>query len=324
MRSRAPRTSITHRKTGKTPITHRKAGKAPITHRGARKTSIARREARTAYLFLAPALVFFAVFFYTPIADILNTSTLTGPHADRFDGLGNYADAFRDPDARNSFKVTLIFAAATTIGAIVLGLALALLANRPLRGRTLFRLALLVPYLTSIAVIGLLWQNILDPQTGILNRVLTELGLPTQQWLITHPLATIVAVTLWMITGYTMMLFLAGLQGIPQEYYEAATVDGAGAWRRFRCITLPLLAPTTLFVSVMAVISGLQAFGQAYIITGGGPAKQTDLYVYHVYETAFRDRDFGYSSALSVLLMLVIVAFTLVQLRTGRRGEVQY
>src|SRR5690606_37679551 len=117
---------------------------------------------------------------------------------------------------------------------------------------------------------------------------------------------------------YTMVLFLAGLQGIPQEYYEAAQVDGAGRWHRFRHVTLPLLAPTTLFVSVMAVISGLQAFGQAYIITGGGPANRTDLFVFHIFNTAFNNRDFGYSSALSVLLLIVIVLFTLVQLRAGR------
>ncbi|MDT0382645.1 sugar ABC transporter permease [Streptomyces sp. DSM 42041] len=282
------------------------------------------RRARTAYLFLTPALLFFALFFYMPIADIVNTSMHSGPQADEFSGLGNYVDAFGDPSVRNSFSVTLIFAVGTTVGAIVLGLALALLVNRPLRGRTLIRLALLVPYLTSVAVVGLLWRNILDPQLGILNRMLTEFGLPTQAWLNTDPLATIILVTLWQIAGYTMILFLAGLQGIPEVYYEAATIDGANQWQQFWRITLPLLAPTTLFVSVMAVISGLQAFGQAYIITNGGPADATDLYVFHVFEVAFRSRDFGYSSALSVLLLFVIIAFTAVQLRAGRRGEVQY
>jgi multiple sugar transport system permease protein len=164
----------------------------------------------------------------------------------------------------------------------------------------------------------------LDPQLGIVNRILTTLGLPTQAWLTTHPLATIIGVTLWQSVGYTMVLFLAGLQGIPVVYTEAAWIDGAGAWQRFWRITLPLLAPTTLFVSVMAVISGLQAFGQAYIITGGGPANQTDLYVFHVFKVAFTTRNFGYSTALSFLLLIVIVVFTLVQLRAGRRAEVDY
>lgn len=286
--------------------------------------SLHRRYALTAYLFILPAVVFFAVFFYLPIANVLNTALHTGPQADVYAGLDNYARALGDPAVRNSFAVTTAFAAATTVGAIVLGLGLALLLDLRLRGRVVFRALLLVPYLTSVAIVGLLWRNILDPQLGILNRLLAGAGLPTQAWLTTHPLATIIAVSLWQSVGYTMVLFLAGLQGIPDVYKEAAWIDGAGPWQRFWRITLPLLAPTTLFVSVMAVIGGLQAFGQAYIITGGGPANRTDLYVFHVFNVAFTTRNFGYSSALSFLLLVVIVVFTLVQLRAGRRGEVEY
>ncbi|MGH3660942.1 MAG: carbohydrate ABC transporter permease [Micromonosporaceae bacterium] len=283
-----------------------------------------RRQARTAYLFLIPALLFFGVFFYLPIGNIIATGMHTGPQADVFNGVGNYQEALTDPAVRNSFMVTLIFAVATTCGSIALGLGLALLVNQPLRGRVAFRAAMLVPYLISVAIVGLMWRNILDPQLGILNRLLTSLDLPTQQWLTTHPLATIIGVMLWQHVGYTMVLFLAGLQGIPEEYYEAAEVDGASSWHRFWSITLPLLAPTTLFVSVMSVLSGLQAFGQAYIITGGGPANDTDLYVFHIYNVAFTSRDFGYASALSFLLLLLIIVVTIVQLRVGRRGEVQY
>ncbi|MCG5218176.1 carbohydrate ABC transporter permease [Streptosporangium sp. KLBMP 9127] len=289
-----------------------------------RKPTLSGRYARTAYLFLAPAILFFGVFFFLPIGNVLSTSTRTGPQADRFTGLGNYARAAADPAVHHAFLVTLVFSLAVVAGSIVLGLALALALNQPLRGRVAFRVALLVPYLTSVAIVGLLWRNILDPQLGVLNRVLGELGLPPQEWLNTHPLATIVAVTLWQGVGYTMVLFLAGLQGIPEVYHEAARVDGASGWLRFWRITLPLLAPTTLFVSVMAVISGLQAFGQAYIITNGGPGDATDLFVFHIFQVAFDSRDFGYSSAQSVLLLLVIVAFTVVQLRAGRRGEIQY
>jgi multiple sugar transport system permease protein len=286
--------------------------------------SMARRYALTAYLFLLPAFIFFAVMYYVPIGNIIANSFRSGPRADTFTGLDNYVRAFGDQAVQNSFVVTLLFGIGTTVGAIVVGLSLALLLDKPLRGRVVFRAALLVPYLTSVAIVGLLWRNILDPQLGILNRLLESLGLPTQAWLNTHPLATIIGVTLWMNVGYTMVLFLAGLQGIPDVYHEAATIDGAGPWHRFWRITLPLLAPTTLFVSVMSVITGLQAFAQAYIITGGGPANQTDLYVFHVFNVAFSARDFGYASALSFLLLLVIVAFTVVQLRVGRRGEVQY
>ncbi|MEU4509398.1 sugar ABC transporter permease [Nonomuraea wenchangensis] len=286
--------------------------------------TLAGRYARTAYLFLLPAILFFAAFFYLPIGNVVATSLRTGPQADQWAGLGNYAAALGDPAVRHSFLVTVAFAVMVVIGSIVLGLALALALDQPLRGRVVFRVLLLVPYLTSVAIVGLLWRNILDPELGVLNRVLTGLGLPGQQWLNTAPLLTIACVTLWQSVGYTMVLFLAGLQGIPETYHEAARIDGADAWRRFWRITLPLLAPTTLFVSVMAVISGLQAFGQAYIITNGGPGDATDLSVFHIFNVAFRTRDFGYSSAQSVLLLVVIVAFTLVQLRAGRRGEVTY
>lgn len=289
-----------------------------------RRVSMARRQARTAYLFLLPAIVFFGVFFYLPLGNVLATSARTGPQADQFAGVANYLRALEDPGVRNSFTLTLAFATAVVLGSIVAGLALALLLNQPLRGRVAIRAALLVPYLTSVAIVGLLWRNILDPQLGILNRVLAALDLPTQQWLTTRPLATIIAVALWQQIGYAMVLFLAGLQGIPATYHEAARVDGANAWQRFWRITLPLLAPTTLFVSVISVITGLQAFAQAYIITRGGPANASDLYIYHVYTVAFTTRDFGYAAALSTLLLVVIMLFTLVQLRAGRRGEIQY
>lgn len=282
------------------------------------------RYALTAYLLLLPAFVFFGIFMYVPIANLIATSLHSGPRADVPSGLDNYTEALSDPAVHNSFWLTLIFAAVTTGGAIVLGLCLALVLNQPLPGRVAFRAALLVPYLTSVAIVGLLWRNILDPQLGVLNRVLVAVGLPPQDWLISHPLATIAAVALWQHVGYTMVLFLAGLQGIPETFYEAARTDGAGSWRRFWHITLPLLAPTTLFVSVISVITGLQAFGQAYIITGGGPANATDLYVFHVFKVAFTTRDFGYSSALSVLLLVVILLFTWLQLRAGRRTEVDY
>jgi multiple sugar transport system permease protein len=297
----------------------------PVARRPVRRRrTLDARYARTAYLMLLPAIAFFILFTYLPIGNLLTTSVHTGPQADSFTGLGNYSRALTDPAVRHAFVITVIFAVATTVGALVLGLALALLLDKPLRGRVAFRTLLLVPYLTSVAIVGLLWRNILDPELGILNRMLEALDLPTQQWLITHPLATIIGVMLWQHTGYAMVLFLAGLQGIPEVYYEAARVDGAGSGRRFWHVTLPLLAPTTLFVSIISVITGLQAFGQAYIITDGGPAAATDLYVFHVFNVAFEARDFGYSSALSFLLVVVILAFTVVQLRYGRRGEVRY
>ncbi len=282
---------------------------------------LARRQARTALLFLAPALVFFALLFFYPLLDELVTGLFTGPRADQFVGLGNVTRAVADPVMRNAMGITLQYGVGVVVGATVLGMLLAVILNQRMPGRAVFRGILLVPYLTSIAIVGLLWRNILDPEVGILNRVLAAAGLPGQHWLTSHPLATLIAIAVWQQAGYTTVLFLAGLQGIPPLYYEAAEVDGASVWRRFRHVTLPMLAPTTLFVSVIGVISALQEFALPYLVTNGGPADATDLYVFRVFQEAFRFRDFGYASALSYLLLIVILVLSVIQLRVGRRVE---
>jgi multiple sugar transport system permease protein len=286
-----------------------------------RRSNLARRRARTAYLFLAPCLLFFVLLFFYPLGVELVTSLHTGPRADEFTGVGNYLQAFEDPQARNAFFVTLKYAAGVVVVSVLIGLGLATILNQKLRGRAIFRGILLIPYLTSIAIVGLLWRNILDPQVGILNRVLGALGLPQQTWLNTHPLETIILVTTWQEVGYVTVLFLAGMQGIPSTYYEAARIDGASPLQTFRHVTLPLLVPTTLFVSVISVIGALQQFALPYIITGGGPGNATDLYVHHGYLVAFSFRDIGYASALSYLFLIVILALTVLQLRLGKRDS---
>lgn len=277
------------------------------------------KQATTAYLFIGPALVFFILLFFLPLGWGFVTSLHSGAKSETFVGIDNYRRALSDPQARHSFFVTVRYATGVLVISIPLGLLLATVLNRRLKGTVIFRGILLVPYLTSIAITGLLWRNLLDPEVGIINRVLSDLGLPTQSWLNSHPLATIVGVTVWQETGYITLLFLAGLQGIPQMYYEAARVDGASPLQRFRYVTLPALAPTSLFVSVISVITALQQFALPYIITEGGPGDATDLYVYRIFETAFTFRGIGYASALAYLLLVVILIFTVIQLRVGRR-----
>lgn len=279
-----------------------------------------KRQGATAWLLLLPAVVFFAVFFFIPIFSQLYTSLFSGVRSPTFVGLGNFQRALGDPSVLASFITTVIFAAGSLVIGIVLGLTLAVILNQALPGRTLFRAILLVPYLTSVAIIGLLWRNILDPQVGILNRVLEVIGVPSQSWLTTQPLPVIIGIAVWSSVGYTMVLFLAGLQGIPSVYYEAARIDGASPMQRFLWITLPLLAPTTLFVSMIGVITSLQQFALPYIVTGGGPGDATSLYAFRVFNVAFSDSDFSYASALSFLLLLVILALSLVQMRVARRG----
>jgi multiple sugar transport system permease protein len=282
---------------------------------------LARQRARTAYLLLAPALAFFALMFFYPLGAELTTSAFSGVRADEFVGFGNYTKALTDPVARHAFLVTLQFAVGVVVVSLVLGIAAAVILNQRLRGRLVFRGILLVPYLTSVAIVGLLWRNILDPELGILNRLLGSAGLPEQNWLNEHPVATIVAIAVWQDIGYATLRVIAGLQGIPETYYEAARVDGATPWQRFRHVTLPLLVPTTVFVSVIGTITALQQFALPYLVTDGGPGDASDLYVLRVYETAFSFRDFGYASALSYLLLIVILALSIVQLRAGRRDH---
>ncbi|HEY4384331.1 MAG TPA: sugar ABC transporter permease, partial [Ktedonobacteraceae bacterium] len=180
----------------------------------------------------------------------------------------------------------------------------------------------LIPYLSSSVIIGLMWRNILDPVVGILNRVLMQFGLPTQDWLssYTGALPAIIGITVWQLVGYNMLLFLAGLQGIPDDYHQAARIDGANSWSRFRHITIPLLAPTTLFVSVMSVINSLQAFAQAYVITQGGPADATRFFVFHVFDTAFNQNNLTYASALTFLMFIAVLILTIVQLSLNRHN----
>jgi multiple sugar transport system permease protein len=282
---------------------------------------LASRQALVAYIFLFPAFIYFTIFYFVPIVIEFWTS-LHKQDADVLVGLDNYVKAFNDPIALNSFLTTILFSVSVTIFTMVVGLFLAVLLNQAIRGRTILRTMLLVPYMTSAVIIGLMWRNILDPLIGILNRVLTVVNLPNQDWLNNYKTAlwAVVGITVWQAMGYNMVLFLAGLQGIPTLYQEAAKIDGAGPWGRFRYITIPLLAPTTLFVSVLGVIGSLQAFTQAYIITNGGPAQATNLYVFNVFNVAFKEGNFVYASALTFLMFLAILLLTFVQLRINRSG----
>ena len=278
-----------------------------------------RGQSRTAWLFLSPAVVFFGLLFFFPIGNQLLASAYGGVTGTEYVGTGNIVRALQDPEVQHSFWITLVYAAGTLVIGIAIGLGLAVILDQALPGRTLFRAVLLIPYLTSVSIIGLLWRNILDPQVGILNRLLDALGLPGQAWLNTAPLATIIGITVWSSAGYTMVLFLAGLQGIPGVYYEAARIDGAGPWRRFFSITLPLLTPTMLFVCIIGVISALQQFALPYIVTGGGPGNATSLFAHRLFTVAFETNQFGYAAALSLLLLVVVLVLSVVQLKIGDR-----
>ena len=240
-------------------------------------------------------------------------------------GSRNYRTAEHDPAFRDALKITAIYTFSFVPLLYVCSLGLALLVNQKLRFTGLFRMAYFLPFMFSLAISSVVWTLLLDEWTGPINVALGWVGIPAQAWLGSErlALASVVAVTLWQSVGFGMIIFLAGLQDIPRSYYEAATVDGAGPWRRFSSITMPLLKPTTAFVLVISFIGALQVFDPIYIMTQGGPANSTTTAVFYIYQQGFKFLQFGYASALWVILFAIILVFTLVQLRVFRQEDLR-
>lgn len=292
-------------------------GRAAWT-RGARR----RREALWALLFLAPSLAGFLVFTLGPVGASLGLSATRWDLIGRpeFVGLDNYRAALADPILGRVMRNTVTYSAGTVPLLVIVSLALAMALNQPIRGRTLFRVILFMPVVSSTVAVAMVWRWIYAP-FGALNALLVSVGLPVVGWLTTTTWAmpAVILMSVWQSVGYSMVIFLAGLQGIPQHLYDAAAVDGASPWQRFWRITLPLLSPTTFFIVVMAIISTFQVFGQVYMLTGGGPAFATSTIVYYIYERAFLALHMGYASALAWLLFAAIFGLTVIQLRLQRR-----
>jgi multiple sugar transport system permease protein len=291
---------------------------------GALRLSRRTRHTLIAYSLLSPAIVYFSVYFFYPMglefwASLHSGQPLIGES--RFAGLDNYAAALGDARVRQSLFVTLAFAFGVTAASIAIGLVLAVLLNRPMPGRAAIRAIIFFPYIISFVIVALMWQAILDPYTGILNSMLAAGGLPTQNWLgdTSTALPTLIAITVWKDVGYAMLIYLAALQSIPSDFHDAASIDGASPRQRFWYVTWPLLAPTTLFIAVVSMISQLQELAPAYLMTKGGPADATRLFSLHVFEAAFFELNIGYASALSFLMFLVILAITFLQFRLLNR-----
>jgi multiple sugar transport system permease protein len=211
---------------------------------------------------------------------------------------------------------TAVYVLFVPLGMIV-ALALALLMNRGLPGERLLRALFFLPYITSFVAISLVWRWMFEPDVGILNGLLGCFGIGPLPWLASPrtALPSLMLMSIWMYAGYMMILFLAGLQGIPASLYESARMDGASAWQQFRRITLPLLRPTTLFVLVTMVIFMFQVFTAVYVMTEGGPLHATDVVVYHIYRNAWEYLRLGYASAMAWVLFLIVFLLTLVQFR---------
>lgn len=286
-----------------------------------------RGNGRPAMGFLAPFAVLYLAFIIGPavyglVMSFFNSS-LVRPELGGFAGFGNYGEAFQDADFWSSLWHTLWFTILTTPPLIVLAFVFALLADRVGRGRWFFRLAFFAPYILPSAVIALIWIFMYTPELGLLEVGLAKIGLTAPAWLgdPTWAMPSLAITTVWWTLGFNFILYLAGLQEIPRDLYEAAAIDGAGPWQQIRRITIPMLGRTTTLVAVLQVIASLKVFDQMYIMTAGGPNFATRSILQYVYDQGFTNFRIGYAAAVSMLFFLVVLAVSAVWFALVRRQE---
>lgn len=277
------------------------------------------------WLFIGPVVLGTLLFNVIPLLPTFYTSFTkwNGLGAPRWVGLGNYQQALSggDPIFFRSVLNTIIYTIGFVPFGIIVGLALALLVNQKLPMIGLFRGLFFLPVVTSLVAVGMVARWIFDWQFGVLNWALSLVGINGPHWL-GDPLWAMVAVIMtgvWASMGYNMVILLAGLQGVPAELLEAAEIDGAGVFSRFRHVTLPLLTPSIFFLVIISVIGSFQVFALIYVMTGGGPGDATYVYIYNLWHQAFELRNMGYGSALAVLLFLLVGSITWLQWKMGSR-----
>jgi len=286
------------------------------------------RQTRAAWLFLAPALTLIAVFFFVPVlVGILLSLTdfdiyaIGSPASARFVGLRNYAQALASPAFWGALRNTLYFVLVGGPLSVLVSLAAALLLSaRLVRLRGLFRTVYFAPVVTTLVAVAIVWRYLYHPRYGLLNHALGLAGIGPIDWLgdPRWAMPAIILLAVWKNFGYNMLIFVAGLESVPEELHEAAAIDGAGSWQRFLHVTLPCLAPTFLFVGITTMIGHFQLFAEPYVMTQGGPLRSTTSLVLLMYEEGFRWWRMGVASAIAFLLLLITLAGTLVQMRLQR------
>jgi multiple sugar transport system permease protein len=279
-------------------------------------------EAIAGYLFVLPDVIGLSVFVVLPIATAVYLSfhDWNGLSDPIFAGFDNFKGLFGDLAFWSSLRTTLVYVLIFVPSLLVVSLALAMLVNQKLKFTWFFRSAFFLPVMFSLVVASVVWGQIMQEKGGLLNNLLATLAIPPQPWLgsTSQALVAIVIVVLWQGVGYNMIIFLAGLQDIPSDIYDAAAVDGANAWSRFWRITVPLLRRTTVFVLITSLIAAFQAFDPMFVLTAGGPANSTTTTVFYIYQNAFSFLRLGYASAISLVLFLMILALSGLQLRVFR------
>jgi multiple sugar transport system permease protein len=286
-----------------------------------------RREALVAFAFLAPSLVVFLVFRHLPAVGGLVLGLFDWPvvGTPQFVGIANFSALFQDSVFWTALINTGVYTLLTVPVDVVLSLGLAVLLNQKLPGMRVFRLAFFIPFITSTAVVAVVWKAIYE-ENGAVNEVLRTLHLPTGEWLTDPDLAlvAIAAMAVWKHVGFNMLILLAGLQAIPAELEEAARIDGANQPQVFFRIVLPLLSPVLLLVIILTTIESFQVFDAAYVMTGGGPGQATNTLVFYVYNSAFVQLEMGYAAAMAFVLFVIILAVSLLQRRFVRGSEGAY
>lgn len=285
------------------------------------------KENVVAYTFLGPALLLLLLFLIIPaIMSVYYAFTdyyLLTPDMRKFVGLDNFINLFKDPIFLKSLANTLKFVVWVIPLQIGAALGLALLLNKQRKANTFFKVAYFSPVVMSLVVISVLWLYLLNPNEGIINNVLTYFGISAQPFLTSPKQAmfTIVFVSAWQGAGFQMLIFLAGLQNIPGDVYEAAQLDGMNKWQRFIYITLPLLKPTSIFIFITTLIGAFKLLVQPMVMTQGGPVNSTMTVVYYIYQTGFTDRMVGYASSIALLFGTIIGLVTLAQRRLVKEED---
>jgi multiple sugar transport system permease protein len=289
-----------------------------------------RRRANPAWLFVAPALGAIALFLFVPVfASLLLSFTDFDIYAVaslrnlRFVGLANYQTLLAEPLFWQALRNTLYFVAVGGPLSVAASLAAALLVNARLaRCRPLFRTAFFLPVVTTLVAIAVVWRYLYHPRIGVINQLLAGCGVAPIDWLgdPRWAMPAIIVMSIWKNFGFNMIIFVAGLQAIPERLYEAASLDGAGPWRQFRYVTLPMLAPTALFVAVMTMIGGFQLFAEPYVMTQGGPSNRTLSVVLLMFQEGFRFWNMGYAAAIAFVLFAILLAGTALQLKLRPLG----
>ena len=302
----------------------------PVTSRplSSPAKGLARRISKLApYLWVLPALTVYGIFKLYPLVSGLQMSLLRwdGIEEPRYIGLRNFEKILSDPMTGTVLMNNVHYAVGTVVGKIVLSLLLAILLHQALKGRTFYRTSLFMPVVMSFVVVGVLWSWLFNPQFGLINSFLRGLGLEflVQDWLGDAAVAlnSLILVDIWKWYGFHMVIFLAGLQSIPDELYEAARIDGASVWQQFRHVTLPMLQPVMIVNVTISVMGAFNVFDIPFIMTAGGPANATNVMALHIYIRGFKFYRFGFSAALSYVLLVIVTLVAAIQLRLMTSGD---